>query len=57
MIHKPQSGARGTGFHIMEHDSKSYAGDGTQNGGWGHGITQDSTGTTAILTPQKKNRT
>jgi len=43
MIHKPQSGARGTGFHIMEHDHNNNP-DGTQAGGYGHGIFQEATG-------------
>ena len=43
MIHKPQSGARGTGFHIMEHDHNNNP-DGTQSGGYGRGIQQEPTG-------------
>ena len=43
MIHKETSGARGTGFHIMEHDHNNNP-DGTQSGGYGRGIQQESTG-------------
>jgi hypothetical protein len=43
MIHKPTSGARGTGFHIMEHDHNNNP-DGTQSGGYGRAIQQEPTG-------------
>ena len=43
MIHKPTSGDRGSGFHIMEHDHNNNP-DGTQNGGWGRGIQQETSG-------------
>lgn len=38
MIHKPSSGARGTGNHIMEHDASDQA------GGFGRGILQETSG-------------
>ena len=43
MIHKPTSGAKGTGFHLSEHDHHSQL-DGTQSGGYGRGIQQEATG-------------
>ena len=40
MIHKQTSGAKGTGFHLSEHDHQNNI-DGTQAGGYGRGIKQD----------------